>query len=251
MTDLADYQRDIAAALRSQSEAPFGLAESRFQVYRRLVYNNLTGFIDQCYPIASALIGDEDWHNLSKAFFAEGKLHSPLFKNIPEIFLDWIEERDNVPEWLHDLMHYEWLELAAYQHTGEVVFHEGQPLANLEQGDIDVIVNPTVHFGIYPRPVHQFSPDAAIPPTSGEWFGVAVYRKASHEVAFNALNATTLQLLQALQLNPSIGAACQSLSERIPNTDAKSLWPHVVNVLEQLHQEQIILGYQRRTTSTG
>lgn len=251
MTNLADYQRDIAAALRSNNTAPHGVAESRFQVYRRLVYNNLTSFIDQCYPIASAILGEEQWNTLSKAFFAAGEHHSPLFKDIPEIFLDWIAERDDVPEWLHDLMHYEWLELAAYQHTGEVVLHESEQLDEYEHDQIDVILNPTVHFGLYPRPVHQFSPGAEIPVPTGEWFGFAVYRKASHEVAFNAINATTLQLLQDLQRNPSVAAACQALCERLPNTDAANLWPHVVSVLAQLHKDQIVLGYQRRTISTG
>lgn len=251
MTDLADYQHDIANALRKGSQAPHGVTESRFQVYRRLVYNNVRGFIDPCYPIASALMGEESWNRLSKAFFAEGKHHSPLFKDIPQAFLDWVETRDDIPEWLHDLMHYEWLELAAYQHTGEVLVETQQEISNIDPEDIEVILNPTLHFGLYPRPVHQFAPNTEIPPSTGEWFGVAVYRNTEHSVAFSALNATTLQLLQDLQHNPSLHKACQSLCERMPNTDVPSLVPHVIDLLAQLHADQIVLGYQKRTTSTG
>lgn len=254
MTHLQDYQRAIAKALRDGGEAPFSLEEARFAVYRRLVFNNLSSFVDQCFPIASGLLGTTQWRHLCEQFFRESQCHSPLFKDIPETFLNWVEERPDKPAWLHDLMHYEWLELAAYHHLADV----NDTLERVETALIDeahdtrrVCLNPTLQFGLYPRPVHLFAMGHPIPDADGQWYGFLVFRTTKHEVKFHSVNATTLQLLQHLQHDASVWRACQMLSQQLPGTRADTLLPHTLELLGKLMQDQIVLGYQKRIMAAG
>lgn len=254
MTALKDYQHRIAQALRKGEPSPRGIEESRFNVYRRLVYNNLRGFIDQCFPIARGLLGDEAWNALCRAFFEEGHCLSPLFKDIPETYLDWIEGQANRPEWLHDLMHYEWLELAAYQHSADIDdTYEDTSVDTLLQTwqAVHVRLNPTLQLGLYPRPVHNFAINHPIPDADGHWYGFVVFRARDHHVRFHSVNVTTLQLLQHLTEDDSLKHACHRLREQLPQTDMQSLVTHTVSLLEQLKSDGIVMGYQNRITATG
>ncbi|ASP17927.1 hypothetical protein HMPREF9120_01028 [Neisseria sp. oral taxon 020 str. F0370] len=80
----ADHARDAALP------PPAGIAPERLAVYRRLLLNNLRGFLELCFSGSSALIAPEMWQRLQERFLIEARPQSPFFNDIPKQFLDYL-----------------------------------------------------------------------------------------------------------------------------------------------------------------
>ena len=121
-TPSADFlasQQAFTAWLRhpAQATAPADVPLARLQVYRELLFNNVTGFVEVTFPVARALLPAPLWSRLCESFFADHACHSPLFTHISQQFREFIDGLDwpelNVFPWLRELLHVEWMELAA------------------------------------------------------------------------------------------------------------------------------------------
>lgn len=117
-----DFQQTQAAFthwLRHPDTAPrpADVSPERLQTYRELLFNNVISFVDITFPVAKALLPAPLWQQLTERFFADYHCHSPFFYDISLHFrefvatLDWPELADH--PWLTELLHYEWMELAA------------------------------------------------------------------------------------------------------------------------------------------
>ena len=110
------FQRDFAAHLRDprRSARPQGLPVRRAGVYRELVFNNLCGVVDKCFPVCRAVLGETRWRRLCRGFLRDGALHTPWFREIPQEFVRYLAASPvpRLPRWLAELAHYEWAELA-------------------------------------------------------------------------------------------------------------------------------------------
>jgi hypothetical protein len=125
-TPLTRYQQAFADHLRKpdQLNQPPVDNHARLGVYRRLVFNNFCSFLNSCFPITRSILSAEEWHALSQTAFAGIRAHSPLFRNIPDIFLQWLQKQPqpHLPQypWLLEFMHYEWLELVVETHPAQL-----------------------------------------------------------------------------------------------------------------------------------
>lgn len=172
------------------------------RVYQELVFNNVMGFLNQCFPICKSILG-EDWQRLGRCFFERYPTHSPYFSEIPMQFVDFLAKFDTpdaqsdwhrpkqedykllVPDYLAELAHYEWLEL--YVDT----------LPNLQPKQVmtGVCLNPTLQNCYYRYAVHEIDTDGQA--TLADTF-LAVLRY-DDEVGFVALNAMTHFLLEFMK----------------------------------------------------
>jgi len=211
MPDLAPfqhYQYQFGRYLRDpQQPLPAGVAAERGEVYAELLFNNLRNFIDACCPVCRLIVGEPGWTGLIRAFYIEHRCHSPLFRDIPREFVHWLlehpQQTTQLPPFIAHLAHYEWLELAADGHPGEVT--AATPLNKTLSTTLQA--NPTLQLGVYPWPVQQIStgfqpltPDST--PTC-----LAVYRDSDDTVRFTQLNPLSTHLLGLLQAGPQTGQA--------------------------------------------
>lgn len=111
---------------------PMGIEARRMQVYRDLVFNNIESFLAHSYPIAIAMLPEDDWDFLVAVFFQYGQCDSPYYYDISMHFRDFLDQhmaetdaatlngRDVTPNiraialrapWLRELLHYEWMAL--------------------------------------------------------------------------------------------------------------------------------------------
>ena len=81
------------------------------QVYTEIVFNNLESSVAACFPVSKKTLGMRAWKKLIRRFFAQHQCHSPLFRQIPEEFLHFLQTIQDLPPYLTSLAHYEWIEL--------------------------------------------------------------------------------------------------------------------------------------------
>ena len=130
--DFIHLQRALAAHLRDPCQPlPMALDPRRLALYRSLVINNISSFINSSFPVSRSILG-ERWQPLIQQFVAQYACSSPLFLDIPAQFLQFFTA--SYPQGLADkaflpeLLHYEWVELA-------VATRPAQPLANWTAAD--------------------------------------------------------------------------------------------------------------------
>ncbi|MDH5171438.1 MAG: putative DNA-binding domain-containing protein [Gammaproteobacteria bacterium] len=192
---LAQYLRDPATA-----PAPAGVEQRRLDIYRRLVYNNIEGFISGGFPVLRSLYRDEDWHQLVRAFIEGHSCQTPYFLEISQEFIQFLmaEHRPRAcdPPFLAELAHYEWVELAL-----DVAQAEPPPPFPV-QDVLEAIVqlSPLAWLLCYQFPVHRIGP--AFRPLQPEQPSyLVVYRDREEKVRFMELNAVTARLVELTRDN--------------------------------------------------
>lgn len=238
--DFQDFQRQFAQHLRDPRRArPAGVSARGTALYRDLVFNNILGFLDACFPVCRAILGDTRWRRLNRCFYRDWPLHTPWFREIPREFVRYLMEtkpRQTLPQWLPELAHYEWAELAVDTLEVSVPAHD-------PQGDLlgNLLLNPAILLLSYAWPVHQLSPQYR--PRRPQVTHLVVYRDAQECVQFSLLNGVTARLLALLSDSTLSGAAALSqIAEEIAHPDPEQLKVFGQALLEGLRAQGIILG---------
>ncbi len=106
--DFQAFQRAFALHLRDphHSPRPTGMPARRAAIYRELVFNNLRGFLDTCFPVCHDLLGETAWGRLMRAFLRDWPLHTPWFHEIPLEFVSYLgggKVSRRLPAWFVEL----------------------------------------------------------------------------------------------------------------------------------------------------
>jgi hypothetical protein len=237
-----EFQRDFGRYLRDPRRAPrpAGVPARGTAIYAELLFNNLTGFLDACYPVTRSVLGERRWRRLNRAFFHEARCHTPYFREIPREFLDWLPA-DTGPCWLKDLAHYEWVELALDVMEMDTPPHDprGDLLAGVP------ILAPALMNLAYPWPVQRISRNyrPRKPPLAATH--LLVYRDAGDAVQFIELNPVSARLVELLQENRHTGrAACTTVAAELGHPDPAAVIAHGAAQLAELRAAGAILGVQ-------
>ncbi len=240
------FQNAFAARVRDPraNPRPAGVTARRMRVYEELLYNNIESFVAACFPITKRCLGARAWSRAVKAFFAASRLQSPLFRDIPEAFLDWMAEvapaRFPNKPWLTEFMHYEWLELA-------VLVREdvADPGAIDPDGDLLAqrpALNPATRLGCYHYAVEHIAPRKR-PKADGQVHCYLVFRDADDAVRFLRVNPLSARLFELLDAEPLTGAeALDRLATEIGHADPAALRAHGRVLLDGLRAQGVILG---------
>ncbi len=229
-----EYQSAFAARIRDPRAAPRppGAPDRRMRVYEELLYNNLEGFLLAGYPIARQLLGARAWKQTVRRFFAEHRCHSPLFRDIPKAFLDWMETRhaELFPDlpFLPEFMHYEWLELSV-----SVTPEESDPAAVEPDGDLLAgrpALNPSARLACYRYPVHRIGPRFEPGAPDGQTWCYLLHRDEKDDVRFTVLNPVAARLVELIREARPRGR------EALARIAAESNLPHSGSLMEAGHQ---------------
>lgn len=197
MSHLREFQLAFGRRIRGASRAPLppGVPRQRMAVYEELLFNNLCSFLDRCFPVGRACLGDVRWARLCRAFYRDWPCATAWFREIPRAFVDYLEagSRQRLPRWFAELARYEWAELA-------VDVMDVAPPAGLTDGDLVEgcpVVNPALLSLAFQWPVHCIGPDAR--PRRPVPVQLLVFRDAADAVCFVETNPATARLLSLLE----------------------------------------------------
>ena len=234
------YQQAFCAHIRDPktNKPPVKVVKARMAVYTEIVFNNLFGSVSACYPVSQQVLGKRRWERLVKGFFAEYASTSPIFRDIPQAFLVYLNTLSDLPIYLPSLAHYEWIELAvSSMETTKIALNQSPDLM------VDIIVvNPALALLKYDYAVHKISPRNK--PTSPLAIPIylAVYRTENYNIQFIELNDITAQLLHLLKDNPLTGEqALLQLAGNLNYADPQLLLEFGSTILQDLKLQGILL----------
>jgi hypothetical protein len=227
----ARLQLAFAAHIRDPEHAPrpAEVEDRRMAIYRDLFYNNVESLLATNFPVLRRILPDVHWHGLVRDFFVRHRCETPLFPELAQEFLDYLQNErrpdPDDPPFLLELAHYEWVELALGISDDEPDGAAADPNGDLMDGR--PLVSPLAWCLTYCFPVHRIGPDhrPEVPP--GEPTRLLVYRNRADEVGFMEVNAVTQRLLELIGEHPdwtgrqAVERISEELVTRIPSKSSR------------------------------
>ena len=225
--------------------APVNIEERRMAIYRDLLFNNIAGFMANNFPVIRKILTDDHWNSLIRDYFAHHKASTPLFPELPNEFLQFLDnERDNPadPPFLLELAHYERVESVLALDNREIRFEGVDPVGDLLDGV--PVLNPLNWLLAYDYPVHRISPDFLPESKSGQQTFLVVYRDRYDKVGFMELNPVAARLVASLTEYPHLTARDHFIEIA---TELQHPQPQIVingglDVMKQMLQRDILIG---------
>ena len=240
------YQLAFTAHLRdpANSKKPDRVNAKRMKVYTEIVFNNLESTVAACFPVAKKILGKRGWSKLVRGFFSEHQSKTPIFREIPQEFLQFIETLADAPPYLKSLAHYEWVELAVS--TMDVKLDLNTVNSNGNLLDEFLVLNPTMMLLQYDYPVQLLSPRYKPTESLAEPVHLVVYRDLQDDAKFMQLNAQTAQMLRDLQHgNQTARQWLLDFSALNTELDIKNVLEFGCILLQDLLRQQLILGTKK------
>lgn len=242
---LREQQRTLARHLRdpAANPPPPGIEERRLRIYRELFFNAIEGLLAGGFPVIRASLGDRRWKALVRAFHAGHRSRTPLFPQIAGEFVEYLDGRDSdgesdLPAWLPELAHYEWIEQALFTSDAQVEAHDphGDLIASVP------MLSPLALPLAYRWPVTDIGPGhlpAVAPdmPTT-----LLVHRDHEHQVRFTRIAPLAYHLLASLQSNHWTGREHLAALATRTGTDAASMLERGRELLQALRAQGVVVG---------
>jgi hypothetical protein len=238
MLDFQQYQHDFTAHIRDpkNNPKPANVDEERMAVYRDGVYNNIFESASICFPVCQETVGEKDWDDIVRRFVATHHARSPIFRDIPQELVKFLETDKETPDHIKQLAHYEWVELAvSAQKTETPALSQTTDLLNETP-----VLAPAHMLLQYDYPVQKIS--AQYKPEETEGTHLLVFSNADFEVNFIELNPMTFVLLNLVKECLSGKQALTSLAEQIQHPEPEMIIEFGVGVLQDLAKQEAIIG---------
>ena len=250
-TDFHELQRAFAAHLRDPARhpAPPDIEDRRLKIYRELFFNNVESLLAKNFPVISKLLAGPRWIALARDFYREHQAHTPLFPELAREFLQYLQARREAgrgdPDFLLELAHYEWVELALDIDDTNLDAIACNPAGDLVSGK--PVVSPLAWLLSYAYPVHRIRADFQ-PDAPGEAPTLLVVVRDRHDrVGFMELNAVSARLL-ALLAEPECSSgesALRQIATELQSPDPERIVAFGRELLENFRARDVLLGSAR------
>lgn len=243
MTVLKDYQMAFTRHIRDPENVrpPEGVSERGMVVYSEIVFNNIESSVAACFPVLKKVLGEEVWLKLVRDFFIHQPCNTPIFREIPEAFLDYINRANDLPPYVQDLAHYEWVEL--YLAYADKKINWAKIDVDADLLDAPLAFAPAMALLSYDYPVHQISPEAIPQFPLKTPVNLLVFRDADDVVRFIELNQMTANLIEDLQDGQlTVRQALIGLASAMKFGDLNAMLNFGLDVLQDLKSQGVILG---------
>jgi len=242
--DFKAKQLEFASYIRDPENNPMpaDVKQQRMAMYRELFFNNIESFLSANFPVLRKILSDTQWFELAQDFFAKHPCKSPYFSEIPEEFLEYLQNERNNPgdlPFMFELAHYEWVEMALSISKEEVAANN-QNLDNLLKKRIQLssLAWPLA----YQYPVQKISP-TFLPDTAPQQpTFLIVYRNLDDEVNFIEITPITYRLLQLIQENEEIltSDCLKQVADELNHPNPEMIIAGGLQILEELAEKTII-----------
>lgn len=240
MSDFKQKQIEFTNAIRqAESGLCSELEARRLKIYQDLFINNVSGFIENTFPVLKSLYSEANWQKLMRQFFIQHASETPIFSEIPQEFLAFITDEyqlcDSDPIFMRELAHYEWLELdvSIRQDSAE----QGIDTSKLQVSALASIVS-------YPYPVHQISQDFQ-PQAPSDPVYLVVYRDEGYEVKFLQINSASVYMLDLIEkdIATSFDSLLSCMLQALPQVDEIQIKTGLKENLDTLSSLGIVLNW--------
>jgi len=190
---LREQQFSLARHLRDPQRhaPPPGIEARRLKVYRELFYSAIEGLLAGSFPVLRQTLGELRWHARVHDFYANYRSQTPLFTEIAEAFIDYLQGIELDAPWQLELAHYEWIEAQLYLSDAEDPAHD--PQGDLLQGA--PLLSCTARVLAYRWPVDRIGLDYQPQEAPELPTLLLVYRDAGLQVRFARLAPLAYRLL--------------------------------------------------------
>jgi hypothetical protein len=242
--DFKAKQLEFAAYIRNpdHNPAPSDINKVRMDMYRELFFNNIDSFLSDNFPVLKSILTYQQWLALTQDFYSTHNSHSPYFAEIPEEFLNYLENERHNPDdypFILELAHYEWVEMAL-----SIAKEEAVGSANAKQNLLNqrIALSPLAWPLAYQYPVHRISLDYLPEHPSEQPTCLIVYRDHDYDVRFIEITPMTYRLLQLIQENEQHVAQDYliQVATELQHPNTESLMSAGFKILEDLAIKGII-----------
>lgn len=175
----------------------------RLRAYEELFFNNLLSFFSGLFPVLNSVLGEERWTQIIREYMQKHKARTPLFHELGQEFLLFLQNEyepiEQDPQFLYELAHYEWVELAL-----TVEISEKKKMLGGVGADTCIRLSKTAMPLSYEWQVNEISNDF-VPdrkPDVPSYF--LVFRTEEFQIEFVEISAGLFLLLTALVDNQSL-----------------------------------------------
>lgn len=246
MANLMRQQQALTRYLRDPEHQlpPADMNAARVNVYRDLVFNNVSQLLSGTFPVLIRIIGEQRWRLLVLGFLRDWRAQTPKFGEIAETFLDYLATQPQVlregewPAFLLELAHYEWVEMVLQQSDAKALLPT-DPALLLER---PLQISPLAWPLAYEWPVHELDPNyqPATPPDQPTF--LLVRRATDWSVKFSELSSLAWRLLQRIDEFPPLTGReqLQALAQEAGQSASSSFMDNGLVLLRQMHEDQVI-----------
>ena len=238
-TTLGLYLRDP-----ERNPPPADMAVARVQVYRDLVFANLSALLSGTFPVLIKVLGAERWRSLVRIYLREHRARTPKFGEIAEEFLAFLAARSPAgldgdwPPFMVELAHYEWVEMALQQSDAEPLVAGDDALLLVRPLQVSPLAWPLA----YAWPVHLVGPDHQPDTPPAQPTLLLVRRAQDWSVKFSQLSPLAWRLLQRLAEFPSLNGReqLQALAAEAGAGGSEAFLDNGQALLRQMHADGVV-----------
>jgi len=206
ITELRELQKAFTEYLRDPDHVavPAGLDQRRVSIYSDLIFNNVSSLLSDFFPVIHSILPPQSWDAMVRDFFISHESQTPYFPALSGEFASYLASRQlpgDLPLFLPELAHYEWIELALYTMEAE------PPEAAVPEEKLathPIRLSPLAVPLAYQYPVHQIRTDFQPDTPTDEPVFILVIRDLEEQVRFFELQPLSFQLLHHIQENSGL-----------------------------------------------
>ena len=243
---LFEQQATLGRYLRDPDHCapPSEMNATRAQVYRDLIFANLSTLLSGTFPVLIKILGDEQWRTLVRIFLRDYRAQTPKFGEIAKEFIEFLAADPQAlsegtwPPFMVELAHYEWVEMALQQSDAEPLA-PGNAALILER---PLQVSPLAWPLAYGWPVQLVGPDVQPEAAPAQPTLLLVRRAEDWSVKFSQLSPLAWRLLQRIEEFPELngGEQLEGLAVEAGASGSAEFMESGTALLRQMHGEGVI-----------
>jgi len=243
---LVQQQTTMGLYLRDpeHNAPPTEMDPARAQVYRDLVFANLSSLLSGTFPVLVKILGEEHWRSLVRIFLRDYRARTPKFGEIAQEFVEFLASEPLAlvdgpwPPFMVELAHYEWVEMALQQSDAEPVAAGDAALLL----DRPLQVSPLAWPLAYAWPVQRVGPDYQPDVLPAQPTLLLVRRAEDWSVRFSELSPLAWRLLLLVGEFPELTGRelLQGLAVEAGAVGSLEFLEGGVGLLRQMHGEGVL-----------
>ncbi|MEE8264386.1 MAG: putative DNA-binding domain-containing protein [Gammaproteobacteria bacterium] len=228
--------------------APAGVDAQGIEIYRDLVYRNTENMLGNLFPMLRKITLDDRWESMVRGFFRQHQSHNPLFTNLPQEFLRYLQDErdvDDDPSFITELAHYERVDYAISIDVREIEYEGIDPEGDLLKGI--PVLSPLAWSLSYRYPVHTISPknQPSQPPSDPTY--IIVYRDRKYKVGFIELNPVSARLVELIKDDNNVtgGKLLETIADELKHPDPEVVVKGGLEIMETMRKKNVLLGVKK------